>query len=103
METQARLRPLAAQAMEHWKEFQPKRYKAQKAAGTLNQTALEAAEKTLNEQAELIEGGIPAEIAWEMVREKYVFQPEEDGASEEAPASSGYLLNLELNRILSEM
>ena len=72
METQARLRPLAAQAMEHWKEFQPKRYKAQKAAGTLNQTALEAAEKTLNEQAELIEGGIPAEIAWEMVREKYV-------------------------------
>ncbi|MEA5098144.1 MAG: hypothetical protein VB032_06390 [Burkholderiaceae bacterium] len=98
-----RLRSLAAQAIQHWKEFQPTRYKALKKAGTLNAEALNAAEMTLNEQAELIENGFPPEIAWEMVRERYVFQPEEEGASEEAPASEGYLLNLKLNRIISEL
>ena len=97
------IRPLALQAIEHWKEHLPKKYKALKQAGTLNSEALKAAEMTLDEQAELIAQGFPAEAAWEMVRELYVFQPEEEGASEEAPASSGYLLNVQLNKILSEM
>ena len=101
MET--RLRPLAIQAIEHWKEHLPNKYRALKKAGTLNSEALKAAEMTLEEQASLIAQGFPAEAAWEMVREQYLFQPEEEGASEEAPASSGYLLNLKLNRILSEM
>ena len=98
-----KLRPLALQAIEHWKEHLPKKYKALKQAGTLNSEALKAAEMTLEEQASLIAQGFPAEAAWEMVRELYVFQPEEEGASEEAPASSGYLLNVQLNKILSEM
>lgn len=97
------IRPLALQAIEHWKEHLPKKYKALKQAGTLNSEALKAAEMTLEEQASLIAQGFPAEAAWEMVRELYVFQPEEEGASEEAPASSGYLLNVQLNKILSEM
>ena len=101
MET--RLRPLAIQAIAHWKEHLPKKYKALKQAGTLNSEALKAAEMTLDEQAELIAQGYPPEAAWEMVREQYLFQPEEEGASEEAPASSGYLLNVKLNQILSEM
>ena len=100
---QTRLRPLAVLAIEHWKEHLPKKYKALKQAGTLNSEALKAAEMTLDEQAELIAQGYPPEAAWEMVREQYLFQPEEEGASEEAPASSGYLLNVKLNRILSEM
>ena len=98
-----KLRPLALQAIEHWKEHLPKKYKALKQAGTLNSEALKAAEMTLDEQAELRAQGHPPEAAWEMVREQYLFQPEEEGASEEAPASSGYLLNVKLNRILSEM
>ena len=98
-----KLRPLALQAIEHWKEHLPKKYKALKQAGTLNSEALKAAEMTLEEQASLIAQGFPAEAAWEMVRELYVFQPEEEGASEEAPASSGYLLNIQLNKILSEL
>ena len=98
-----KLRPLALQAIEHWKEHLPKKYKALKQAGTLNSEALKAAEMTLEEQASLIAQGFPAEAAWGMVRELYVFQPEEEGASEEAPASSGYLLNIQLNKILSEL
>lgn len=97
------IRPLALQAIEHWKEHLPKKYKALKQAGTLNSEALKAAEMTLEEQASLIAQGFPAEAAWGMVRELYVFQPEEEGASEEAPASSGYLLNIQLNKILSEL
>ena len=97
------IRPLALQAIEHWKEHLPKKYKALKQAGTLNSEALKAAEMTLEEQASLIAQGFPAEAAWGMVRELYVFQPEEEGASEEAPVSSGYLLNVQLNKILSEM
>ena len=97
------IRPLALQAIEHWKEHLPKKYKALKQAGTLNSEALKAAEMTLEEQASLIAQGFPAEAAWGMVRELYVFQPEEEGASEEAPASSGYLLYVQLNKILSVM
>ena len=101
MEIEIRL--LALQAIEHWKDYLPSKYKKLKQAGTLNSEALKAAEMTLDEQAELIAQGYPPEAAWEMVREQYLFQPEEEGASEEAPASSGYLLNVKLNRILSEM
>ena len=97
------IRPLALQAIEHWKDYLPSKYKKLKQAGTLNSEALKAAEMTLDEQAELIAQGYPPEAAWEMVRELYVFQPEEEGASEEAPVSSGYLLNVQLNKILSEM
>lgn len=100
---QTRLRPLAVLAIEHWQEHLPKKYAALKTAGTLNSEALKAAEKTLDEQAKLIEQGMPAEAAWEMVRETYLFLPEEDGASEEAPESDGYKLALELNRLASEI
>ena len=102
METQTRLRPLAVLAIEHWKENLPKMYQALKQSGTLNKAAMEAAQKTLDEQATLIASGIPPEAAWEMVRETYLFQPEEPGASEEAPNSPGYLINLQLNKLISE-
>lgn len=100
---QTRLRPLAVLAIEHWKEHLPNKYAALKKAGTLNNEALKAAELTLDEQAKLIEQGIPAEAAWEMVRETYLFQPEEEGASEEAPDSDGYRLNVELNRMMQDL
>lgn len=103
METQTRLRPLALMAIEHWQEHLPKMYASLKKAGTLNQAALDAAAKTLDEQATLIAQGIPPEAAWEMVREQYLFLPEEDGASEEAPDSQGYLMNLQLNKLVSEI
>lgn len=100
---QTRLRPLAVLAIEHWKEHLPQKYAALKKAGTLNSEALKAAELTLEQQATLIEQGIPAEAAWEMVRETYLFQPEEEGASEEAPDSDGYKLNLELNKLMQDL
>ena len=100
---QTRLRPLAVLAIEHWKEHLPQKYAALKKAGTLNSEALKAAEMTLEQQVTLIEQGIPAEAAWEMVRETYLFQPEEEGASEEAPDSDGYKLNLELNKLMQDL
>lgn len=100
---ESRLRPLAQLAIDHWKEFLPRMYAELKASGQLNKEALSAAEKTLDEQARLIEQGLPPEAAWEIVRELHLFRPEEDGASEEAPDSEGYLLNLKLNRLLSSM
>ena len=110
-EIQTRLRPLAMQAIEHWKEFLPNKYAALKEAGMLNSEALKAAEMTLDEEAQLIAQGFPPEAAWEVVREKYVFQPEwedyegeEDETDyEEPPESEGYRLNLELNSIMSNL
>lgn len=97
----SRLRPLALQAIAHWKEHRPAMYRQHKAAGTLNAKALVAAEMTLEEQADLMAQGFPAEAAWEAVRERYVFLPQEDGASEEAPASEGYQTMLEMQKLIS--
>ena len=99
----SRLKPLAQQAIEHWREFLPSQYKQLKANGTLNQEALQAAEMTLDAMATLVEQGMPAEAAWEMVREQYLFKPEEAGASEEAPDSQGYKLNQDLNQMMSQL
>ena len=97
----AALRPLAQQAIAHWKEHLPKMHKAMKAAGTLEQAALDAAERTLAEKAELEARGYPPEAAWEVVRERYLFRPEEPGNSPEAEDSVSYKLQVELNRIRS--
>lgn len=97
------LRPLARQAIEHWREHRPQMYERLKKAGTLESEALKAAEQTLEEQATLIEQGIPPDAAWEMVRERYVFLPEEEGASEEAPPTEGYLMARDLNRMMRNL
>lgn len=104
METHAcSLRPLALRAIAHWKEHLPRKYAALKKAGTLNAEATRAAEMTQDEMVNLLHQGFPAEVAWEMVREMYICLPEEEGASEEAPPSDGYLLNVEINKIISEL
>ena len=79
-----------AQANAHWKEHQPKRYKALLAAGQLGQALTTAAEDTSKEMESLRNRGIPADSAWEMVREKHLFPPEEPGTSPEAPPSAGF-------------
>ncbi len=65
------------QAREHWKEFQPKRYAALKRAGKLEAALQDAAERTYRETKDLEDCGVTTQDAWEMVRERYLFPPEE--------------------------
>lgn len=65
------------EAREHWEEFQPRRYKALLAAGKLDKALQDAANRTHRELSELPDGGMDPQGAWEMVRERYLFPPEE--------------------------
>lgn len=66
-----------SQACDHWKEFQPTRYKQLKEAGRLGPALKDAAEQTHREMTQLEEAGFANHEAWEMVRELYLFPPEE--------------------------
>ena len=85
-----------AQAHSHWREHQPKRFKALQASGKLVQELRAAADLTASDMAEWTPM-VARESAWEMVRERHLFPPEEPGNSPEAPASAGYLAMRELN------
>ena len=65
------------QARDHWKEFQPTRFKELKKAGKLEAALKEAAEQTYLEMNELEEQGFQNHEAWDMVRQNYLFPPEE--------------------------
>jgi arsenate reductase-like glutaredoxin family protein len=66
------------QARAHWKEFLPTRYKELRQAGKLDEALKNAAERTYEELNELEASGMKQQEAWEMVREQYLFPPEEN-------------------------
>lgn len=68
---------LMAQGREHWREFQPKRYKKLKAAGELESELKAAAELTLKAMATWREVGYTEHEAWAATRELYLIVPEE--------------------------
>ena len=65
------------QAREHWKEFQPKRYRELLKTGKLEAALHDAADRTYREVTELEDQGFDPHDAWEVVRERYLFVPEE--------------------------
>lgn len=65
------------QAKEHWKEFQPTKFKALQAAGTLDEALQSAADQTSKEMGDLRASGFNHQEAWEIVRESYLFPPQE--------------------------
>jgi len=67
------------QARKHWEEFQPTRFANLVEAGQLDEALSQAAEATHREMCELEDAGFQNHEAWEMVREKYLFVPEEEG------------------------
>ena len=89
-----------AQAKEHWEEFQPTRYAELQQEGKLMQALTDAADRTQDEIETLMAQGFSYNEAWEATREQYLFPPEEDGASEEAPDSEGYKAMKEANRAM---
>lgn len=94
------MRQWAAQAIEHWKEYQPKRYKALKMSGKLQQEAEAAASLTEKALQEEMDQGAMYHEAWEMVRELYLFPPEEHSTNQEPlPTDKAYSL---LQEILNE-
>lgn len=64
-------------AKDHWKEFQPKLYASLEKSGKLEAALEDAAERTYREMTELEDQGFDHQDAWEMVRERYLFLPEE--------------------------
>src|SRR4051794_17813381 len=65
------------QARKHWKEFRPKLFRALKKDGKLEAALDDAVERTSREMAELQAMGYKDYEAWEVVRESYLFVPEE--------------------------
>lgn len=92
-----------AQAKEHWQEHQPKRFKGLVLAGKLGQSLTEAAAATANDLQTLRGQGIDPQAAWEMVRERYLFPPEEPGASPEESPSQGLAAMRDLTQTLGSL
>jgi len=65
------------QARAHWKEFRPKLFRALQREGALEAALYDAVERTRREMAELQAMGYQDFEAWEIVRESYLFLPEE--------------------------
>lgn len=92
-----------AQARAHWKEFQPSRFKSLVEAGTLEQALREAAQSTSDEMALLRQQGATPTEAWEMVRERHLFPPEESESSEPMEPSPGYAAALDASKTLGSL
>ncbi|MCY1311335.1 hypothetical protein D9M70_616230 [compost metagenome] len=71
------------EARQHWKEFQPSRYKELKKAGQLEQALQQAAQQTYLELSQLEASGYNQHESWEQVRELYLFPLEEEGLVDE--------------------
>ena len=92
-----------AQANEHWKEHQPSRYKALMQSGKLGTALKEAAEATRSDLQNLREQGIDPLAAWEIVRERYLFPAEEQGASLDAEPSQGLAVARDFARTMGSL
>jgi hypothetical protein len=66
-----------SQARNHWREFRPTTYHGLERAGTLESHLRYAAEQTDFEMSQLRDNGLTEQEAWETVRERYLFPPEE--------------------------
>jgi hypothetical protein len=79
-ETAVTIRNWREQARAHWREFRPRLYRGLKRSGKLEQALTDAAERTHLEMKQLEASGFYTHEAWEIVRESYLFTPEEGKA-----------------------
>lgn len=90
--------------IEHWKEFRPTMYRSLKEAGTLEKEALRAVDRTMDELYQMTSRGVPYHQAWEMLKERYMYLPEEEGLEdeddEELPVAEGYNLIVQAMNLL---
>lgn len=91
------------QARDHWKEFQPTKYKALKKQGTLDLALKEAAERTYREVDQLEEAGFQPDEAFQMVRERYLFPPDENAEQTQNRGTNLMHEAMELNQRTMEI
>jgi len=91
------------QARDHWKEFQPTKYKALKKQGTLDLALKEAAERTYRETSELEDAGFQPDEAFQMVREEYLFPPDENAEQTQNRGTNLMHEAMELNQRTMEI
>jgi hypothetical protein len=98
----ANLNNWISQAREHWKEHQPTRFRELSKAGKLGKALRDAAERTHREMSSLEAQGYRNHEAWEIVRERYLFPPQEPGVEpdEDMPAAR---LSMEVAALHSEI
>jgi hypothetical protein len=93
----------AVMAMNHWREFCPKRYARLRRSKNLFREAVAAAELTATAMNDLIESGATSDEAWQQVRELYLLVPEESGGLRDTlPRNVAYQAMAEFVRDLQE-
>ena len=92
-----------AQARAHWKEHLPQMYKRLLAAEKLEAELKAAAEATERAMQLARQEGFSETEAWEMVREQYLFLPEEPEQDEPMEKSAGYEAALDVSRTLGSL
>lgn len=90
-----------SQAERHWKQFQPKRYKRLKQNGMLREELRAAAQSTADELDRM--GAYNSDqmgylMAWEQVRETWLFPKEEPEVTQEMEAEDNGLAELFMER-----
>jgi hypothetical protein len=91
-----------SQAREHWKEHQPTRFRELSKAGKLGKALRDAAERTHREMSSLEAQGYRNHEAWEIVRERYLFPPQEPGVEPEEENAAARL-SMEIAALHSEI
>jgi hypothetical protein len=93
------------QAESHWKEHQPKLYQMHKKQRTLKLALNQAAEKTMIEVSELESQGYQPDEAFQMVREKYLFPPQEssEASRPESQSIEMYQQAIEMKQRMMEL
>lgn len=90
------------QARAHWQEHLPKMYARLQKNGTLERTLAEAADATSKDLRALTTQGATWQEAWEQVRERHLFLPEEPEAMPKMRKSAGYRAHADLMKGLSD-
>lgn len=92
-----------SQAKDHWKEHLPAKYAELKKAGMLGQALRKAAELTHQEMSSLEASGFQNHEAWEIVREKHLFPPQEAGVEEDDEPNPWAELRKEANQLQNDL
>jgi hypothetical protein len=94
-----------SEARQHWRQFRPTLFRELERTGKLNQALWDAAERTHREMSELENSGFRHHEAWEMVRERYLFPPQEKPPKDDGNTASRMLTEMiaDKSRLLRQL
>jgi len=91
------------QARSHWQENRPKLHQSLKKQGTLEPMLKQAAERTYQEVSQLEDAGYQPDEAFQMVREEYLFPPDENAEQTQNRGTNLMHEAMELNQRTMEI